>query len=268
MRQKSTLPRSWTTPSALCRIIEGLWSPPSTVDNATGSWSVGHSGMIAALLELVESVNQGILFETLSAEEGFRWFQHVAVLRTTLAQWQQGIVAQISFREVQGLHALLKICPDVPTPEKVKNLAFIKDRELRGSIARDIDSLDRLVDQEEWKVATVLAGSVIEALLLDGLSRRKYHARAVGVERTHVAAKTSGWSRPEPMDQWDLWKLVAIAGELGLIDGAVRGVCDGARSFRNLIHPGKERTTQPCDRATALTGLAGVVHLVRALKSL
>jgi hypothetical protein len=39
-----------------------------------------------------------------------------------------------------------------------------------------------------------------------------------------------------------------------------------AKDFRNLIHPGRSvRLQQVCDRATALTALASVEHVIRDL---
>jgi len=40
-------------------------------------------------------------------------------------------------------------------------------------------------------------------------------------------------------------------------------VCDGARDFRNLIHPGRERAEAACDKGTAFAAVAAVENLRR-----
>jgi hypothetical protein len=56
--------------------------------------------------------------------------------------------------------------PDsVPAPE-TKGLEFIADGALRDSIRLDLSGAASALRNNEWKAATVLAGSVIEALLL------------------------------------------------------------------------------------------------------
>ena len=101
--------------------------------------------------------------------------------------------------------------------------------------------------------------------MLDALIRPAAQPKALAAEKKHLAAGDTGWSSAQPLDRWDLWKLVAVALELGILDKTAASVCDGARGFRNLIHAGKERASQPCDRATALTAMAAVGHVVRAI---
>jgi hypothetical protein len=59
-----------------------------------------------------------------------------------------------------------KKCSDqYPAPE-TRDLPFISDKALRDSIRMDLSAATSPLHNEEWKASTVLAGAVVEALLL------------------------------------------------------------------------------------------------------
>jgi hypothetical protein len=60
----------------------------------------------------------------------------------------------------------LAACPDESPAPETRELAFIEDTELRDGLRLDISAINRALSNSEWKAATVLAGSVVEALLL------------------------------------------------------------------------------------------------------
>ncbi len=60
----------------------------------------------------------------------------------------------------------LASCPDSAPSTSTKNLSFISDRGLRQNLLVDLGSAERARDGGEWKTVRVLAGSIIEALLL------------------------------------------------------------------------------------------------------
>ena len=67
-------------------------------------------------------------------------------------------------------------------------------------------------------------------------------------------------------DNWTLPQFIEVTEHLAIIkqDTAIQAKL--AKDFRNLIHPGRaQRTAQACDRATALSALAAVEHVVRDL---
>jgi hypothetical protein len=69
-----------------------------------------------------------------------------------------------------------------------------------------------------------------------------------------------------PIERWDLDQYLAVALELGIITKDTAAAGNLARSFRNLIHPGRaKRIGIVCDRAIAMSALAGVEHVVRDL---
>jgi hypothetical protein len=117
----------------------------------------------------------------------------------------------------------------------------------------------------EWKAATVLAGSVVEALLLWAL----HQALAEDCRRAITSAVAKGTLSHRPpgeLERWDLSEYIAVAEELTTIDVDTATQARLAKNFRNLIHPGRaQRLAQVCDRGTALAALAAVEMVVRCL---
>jgi hypothetical protein len=144
-------------------------------------------------------------------------------------------------------------------------LIFISDGELRDSIRLDISSANRDLVSHEYKGATVLAGSATEALLLWAIQDRE--KQTVATARTKlVSAKVLSSSVSADPERWSLIELIEVASELGLIEQNTAQQARLGKDFRNLIHPGRAaRLGQVCDRATALSALAAVEHIVRDL---
>jgi hypothetical protein len=65
----------------------------------------------------------------------------------------------------------LSAAPDEAPAPTTKTLPFIPDAADRAVLQNDIAGVERAIQNGEWKAATVLAGSVIEALLLWALSQ-------------------------------------------------------------------------------------------------
>jgi len=61
---------------------------------------------------------------------------------------------------------LLKLCPDEAPHSNVNALAFITPSAWRDQLRLDLSSAHHALVSGEWKAATVLGGSLIEALLL------------------------------------------------------------------------------------------------------
>jgi hypothetical protein len=249
-------------PSAICALIKRE-APKGQVEMWAGRHST-QNWLVFGLLEVVPHLDMRLLSQSLSSEQLLEWHITIADLRLHAVRVRRSISEGVWFHgsTVKRLHDLLALCPDTVEPQAESALSFIADPLLRRSVARDIDSLEVLLHDEEWKAATVIGGSIAEALLLAKLLEEPNATRAKELEAQHVQARKDGWRNKRPFDKWDLWKLVAVALELGLIDDKVAGACDGAREFRNLIHPGVERASAPCDKGTALLARAVVENLV------
>jgi hypothetical protein len=155
---------------------------------------------------------------------------------------------------------LVKRCPDQAVPASTEQLIFLNDPQLRESLRVDIAEVSRAIVDAEWKSATVMCGSVIEALLLWRLNQDAPAAQQ--------SAITLGLlKRAKPLDEWDLYHYIEVAEALGVIartDTAPQ--LRLAKDFRNLIHPGRAvRLARRCDQPTALAAAAGLGFLIRDL---
>lgn len=159
-------------------------------------------------------------------------------------------------------------CPDEPVPELTTAMTFIGDQELRQSLQRDLSAINRALSNGEWKAATVLAGSVIEALLLWALQSPTVQQDEI--DRAVENVTTSGALRRKPagaLDRWDLQEYIEVAANLGVIQAETITQTRLAKDFRNLIHPGRaQRLAKNCDRATAFAAISGMDLVVRDLE--
>ncbi len=160
---------------------------------------------------------------------------------------------------------LLSRCPDeFPSPGTAE-LAFITDATLRDSLRNDIGTINRALSDNEWKGATVLAGSLVEALLLWALQQKGAAevTRAVGVL---VSNQTLSRAPSANLEEWSLHEYIEVSTKLGLIAEDAANQARLAKDFRNLIHPGRsQRLGQVCNRGTALSAVAAVEHVVDEL---
>jgi hypothetical protein len=163
------------------------------------------------------------------------------------------------------IRGALAKCPDESPAPSTSQFNFISDLDLRTNLRSDMGSINRALSSGEWKAATVLAGSVIEALLLWALLQRPA-ADATKAAASLVTSKTL-MKQPHPnLERWDLHEYTEVSKNLGIIKDDTAKQTRLAREFRNLIHPGRaQRLGQKCDRATALSAVAGAEHVVRDL---
>jgi hypothetical protein len=164
-------------------------------------------------------------------------------------------------------NALAKCSDEVPSPLTVE-LTFIVDIDLRESIRKDISAANQDMANGEWKGATVLAGSATEALLLWAIQDAEQQKSGTinAAASTLVAARTLPKMPHSNPERWTLFELIEVALQMKLITGETATQTRLGKDFRNLIHPGRAaRLGQVCDRATALSALAAVEHVVRDL---
>ena len=157
-------------------------------------------------------------------------------------------------------------CPDESPAAGTAELQFIADQGLRESIRLDISAAFSGIAEREWKTATVMAGSAVEALLLWALQEKTNLAERTKAVQTLM---TSGALSKKPgptLLRWDLAHFIEVTAHLDIIDPDTATQARLAQNFRNLIHPGRViRLRQTCDRATALSAVAAVEHVSRDL---
>jgi len=167
------------------------------------------------------------------------------------------------------IHRALRQCPDEYPPRSTAGLEFISDPDLRESMRRDVGAATRAFENAEWKAVTVLGGAAIEALLHWKLGQPPITPAQLRAAGSAVVSKGKLDKPPkDKIDNWGLQDFIEIAGQLEIIRAETVSAANLARNFRNLIYPGAaKRRAEKCDRATALSALAGLEHVIRDLSS-
>jgi hypothetical protein len=123
------------------------------------------------------------------------------------------------------------------TPQAI-DFRFVADNRLKKIIERDHAELQRIRAHEALKSRIVLAGGLIEALLLDALLAQGQNALA----SNKAPRKKTG--QPRPLAEWNLSQMLDVARELNLISHDAEKHSSTIREYRNLVHPGLEMRTE------------------------
>lgn len=120
-------------------------------------------------------------------------------------------------------------------PER-PDFSFITKLDLRSIIERDYEEIQRCLASEAYKAATVMCGSVMEALLLDALLMDEAKAT-----RSPKAPKDKKGEVIKDFGRWALNSMIEVTVDLGIIPKETLGFASHAvREHRNLIHPAVE----------------------------
>lgn len=195
-------PGEWCSPKFAQAVIERM-SPHEMSVTRKLQLNRVHHPRIAALLRVLDGLDPRVLAEGLDGDDRHEWIRRVEQLRIACDVWATGQNEPFDFEPGGALHDLLAKCPDEPAPAELPRLRFIRDKKLRESIARDVETVGRLLRSEEWKPATIIGGSVVEALLLDRLERPANRAKAL--------AYGAGKKWRGGLEGWGLFRLVEVA---------------------------------------------------------
>jgi hypothetical protein len=254
-------------PSQVVQTIDELFT--HAVNNQPNASLHGsHSSKLSAILNLIKEVPQELL--VLTSGDYADFVLAISTIEDHFEYWRRGNPGQMAhvkgFDAITVLRRILAKCPDEYPPAVTTELSFVTDVQLRDSIRRDLGAANRALQNGEWKAATVLAGAAIEALLLWRLQEP-----SPGVPAAEGAALTlaSGGKMKKPgrdMDRWDLDQFIKVVEHLQLLKPDTSSAAQLAKNFRNLIHPGRAiRLNQACDRATALSAVGALEHVIRDL---
>lgn len=245
---------SHIVPSQARTLIEGLF-PKLGNEKAESAHRVGvTAGPLFAILELLDRIPDRLI--RLSAQDFANYCASKAALRDAVENRSPNQVNCVVHSLPNATHTphfelcrLLAMCPDEAPDSSTTGLEFIPDVLLRETLRGDIASANSALVNHEYKAATVLAGSVIEALLLWSLEK---HGEA-NVKATYTASPAA------PLNEWSLGQMIPAAHSCRLIADDTNKQAELAQKFRNLIHPGRQsRLQDKCDRGTALGALAGI----------
>lgn len=128
---------------------------------------------------------------------------------------------------------------------------FITDLGLRASLETDYRELTIAVSNSAWKATHVLAGSIIEALLVDYL----------------LTLRTADAKGKDPL-KMDLSELIAECRNLGILSDRTEHLSTVVRGYRNLIHPGRIlRLGEQVDESSAQVAKALVDMIVKEVEA-
>jgi hypothetical protein len=217
----------------------------------------GHAAGLSAIVSLADDIPEELI--TISGEDYADLVHALESLGHSVARWNarggDDPPSYIKDRSpVAIVREMLSRCPDASPSPATNDLLFISDLALRGSIRLDLSTASSALHNGEWKAATVLAGSAVEALLLCAIQANPSQLSGLSVV-----------PRGSP-ESWVLNDLIDVAEQLGLVKANTAIQSRLAKNFRNLIHPGRaQRAQEVCDRGTALTAVAATELVVRDL---
>lgn len=249
------------SPSQVVALIDRMVPGIETHDSAkTRALRITDTVRLALLVDMVERVPPELM--PADAQKHTELISSVALIRSELqTRYTQGGGKAVDFDGILGdLHpfglirrAFAGLPDDVPSGETA-TLPFIDDPGLNASLRLDISWASSALRNREWKAATVLAGSVIEALLFWEI---KQHPQG---EVRELAI------RKDDLDKWHLPQYIEAAGKFECVGKDTITGAQMAKDYRNLIHPGaSERTGQVCDLGSAHHAVAALDHVVRDL---
>jgi hypothetical protein len=248
-------------PSDVVKLIEKIWPDLYARTDPHLTLNYSYRPHLQAIVEMYDRIPDDLLapprdeYPTLMAAVGGI---RAAIVQFNIAGDSRTIDKTPGLGNVDpvtALRSVLQKCPDeVAGQAATDRLAFLADEDLQRDLALDVASAHRSVTAGDWKAATVVAGSVVEALLLWRL--QKHDPTPLGAAVTKLKLK------PSP-DQWDLGEQIRVCEELGILKPETHELAEITRKFRNLIHPGRAiRLAQACDKGTALAALAAVERVI------
>jgi hypothetical protein len=206
-------------------------------------------GEARALVQLVEGVPDELL--TLAPEEFAELTVSVAILDVSSREQAARNLSSSERAAIRSLHRLLQKCPDDFPAAGTVEPAFITDPDLRADLHRDIGEVNRALQNKEWKSATVLTGSLVEAML----------------DLQAVATSGKAVNSLSALETWGLADLIPLARGANLISESTKNIATECKNFRNLIHPGRAaRQGMKCNRSTALNGASAVEAVIDDLR--
>lgn len=259
-------------PSQVVKLIDQVFSTikDETQDKPVLTLEAAHAPHVSGIVDLASQIPPELLPPEAACHAEF--VVSLAALRTAIGMWA-GQGSSFTLRKLPAFRyspvflirrALLDLPDEVP-PLGTEGLDFIDDNTLRQALRTDIGAATSALRNGEWKAATVLAGSVIEALLLWALTGYSAEEREAAMNRAVQSRALSRLRKDDP-ENWHLPEYIEVAGELRCISEGTTIEARRTKEYRNLIHPGATaRTGQQCDLGTAHIAVGTIDHVVRDL---
>jgi hypothetical protein len=255
---------SRVVPSAAVSLIDIAFPFASDTDARPPTLDASHAGQLAGLVDVISAVPVELL--VLSSEHLAAFTGALGTLRMALRMFEARVTDwKVKGHNIRVLRSLLTQCPDDVPAATVVQLQFISDGELQHELRHDISRASNALTAGDWKSATVLGGAVVEALLRWALDQQPQAAASAAAAL--AANNTFPQKPPTDLNDWTLHHYAEVAGHLKMVSKETLAQVRLAKSFRNLIHPGRAvRLSRKCDRGTALAALAAVEMVVGDLE--
>jgi hypothetical protein len=136
---------------------------------------------------------------------------------------------------------------------------WLQDADLRGIVERDYRELAViLLPAGAWKSTVITAGSILEAILVDLIT--KDPVRLAAAQASATAPKVARGGAAKPFDDWRLVDYIRVGADIALIPADREKTFDQVlRDYRNFVHPKKEiRAAHPCGEGEALLAKGGL----------
>ena len=144
------------------------------------------------------------------------------------------------------------------TDEFCRKLFLIHDNEMRDILQRDLRECAIAVVAGQDKAATIMCGSIIEALLMLKIKER-------GISKYDVSAVSKGKTN-HPVSEMSLNELLYIADIENILDKNGYHLGHYIRDYRNVVHPAKEiRMSEEVNHENVITMWAVLKRLVSDL---
>jgi len=260
-----------SVPSATVRYIDQVF--PEVQSSKTPVYYWQHSSKVQGLLAQIEAIPEYLI--TLTEQDYVDFSLAILEIKEAVVLWRTDkhhkldrvIGKKPDINPITLLRSLLdKLVDDGVNPNSPE-LAFVNDLDFRTLLRVDISSTERALNNNEWKAATVLAGSVVEALLLDSImSNTRIEDINAITERLISEGRLTKSPHKKKYEKWKFFELIEVAHGMGLIKLPTRDLCTATRHFRNLIHPGEAlRKSMSCTRPTALAAFAALLKTIEDL---
>jgi hypothetical protein len=257
-----------SVPSEVVEYLDASY--PQAKDDKPFYLGIDDAPAAAYILRLLDAMPPGIV--TLKGQALAEYGEAVESLRMAVDAWRAGnrnsILDWLRRRGMANPLAFLRkhlaSLPDSVVSPTTTDLAFITDPQLRDALRLDIAAANRSFGVSDWKGCTVISGSVVEALLLWAVNEHEGRGPGRVAAAASALITTGRFNKLPPKDWnfWDLFHLIEVALEMGIIKENTASQCRIAKNFRNLIHPGRAvRLAQTCNRGTALSALASIEHV-------
>jgi len=149
-----------------------------------------------------------------------------------------------------------------------RSFSFVNDKDLKHLIERDYRELRlKTFPSRAWKSTVVLAGSILEAILLDRLTSDTTIQSKANASKKAPKDK-AGRVRNLAAGDWRLADMIEVAADIGVLPPERAKSFDQIlRDYRNFVHPKKElRAKHPCTEAEALMSVGALEGVCNVLK--